>query len=189
MAAPTNEILGIQRSEGIYPYATEPVGLEETKLYMKIDDDITEDDDLITSLITAARSQLEELTGLSFIPKLITVQLKNQCGGIEIPYGPIPWDIDISLITDIEGDEYDIDIYGTGGFFYIPTKTDWVQLIYVAGYGYTEDLPEDLKTAIKAKVFCMYEDRVGVKDDRYDREKYLFNDLCAKHRRVWDAIF
>lgn len=190
MAAPTNEILAIDFTEDLYLYETEPVSLEEAKLYMKIDDDITEDDDLIDSLITSARQQLEKLTGLSFIPKTITVQLKNECGGIEIPYGPVSGTIDPTLVTDRDGNEIgDFNIYGIGGFYYLPDKTCFVQLIYTAGYGYDFELPEDLKTAIKAKVFVMYDDRKGVKDDRYNREDWLYRDLCAKHRRVWDAIF
>ncbi len=185
MAAPINEIIGIAFAENLYGYTDEPVTLEEAKNYMKIDDDLTEDDDLIDSLIVAARQQLEKQTGLSFIPKYITAQLRNECGGIEIPYGPIEGDLDPTLITDRDDNEVTIETEGLGGFLTIRTIICYVQIIYSAGYIF---LPDDLKTAIKAKVFCMYQDRIGVMDDRYDREKYLFNDLTAKHRRVWDAM-
>ncbi len=186
MAALINEIIGDPLfAENLYGYTDEPVTLEEAKNYMKIDDDLTEDDILIESDIVAARLTLEKQCGLSFVPKYMTVQLRNECGGIEIPYGPVEGDLDPTLITDRQGNVLTIETEGLGGFITIITQFCFAQIICSVGYVI---LPEDLKLAIKAKVFCMYQDRIGVMDDRYDREKYLFNDLTAKHRRVWDAM-
>jgi hypothetical protein len=47
--------------------AAEPVSLAEAKLHLRVDTDVTADDDLITSLATAARQWVEEICGRSLI--------------------------------------------------------------------------------------------------------------------------
>jgi hypothetical protein len=191
MAARTNEIIGIAFAENLYGYTDEPVTLQEVKDYAKIDFD--DDDVLLEQLIVASRIQLETLTGLSFVPKDITVQLKNQCSGIEIPYGPIEGDLDPTLITDRDGNVIEIETEGLGGFLSIRTCLDFVQIIYSAGYVGT--LPEDLKTALKGQVFFLYQNRgerlsFGVEGVRSYSVSYVCDfsqQMCARYRRVWDA--
>ena len=40
--------------------------LDEVKVYLKLDDDLTEDDELITGLIDAAKTYIEDSTGKSY---------------------------------------------------------------------------------------------------------------------------
>ena len=40
--------------------------LNEVKVYLKLDDDLTEDDELITGLIDAAKTYIEDSTGKSY---------------------------------------------------------------------------------------------------------------------------
>jgi len=47
--------------------AAEPLALADAKLRLRVDSDITDDDDLITSLIVSARQQCEHLLGRSLI--------------------------------------------------------------------------------------------------------------------------
>ncbi len=165
--APINAINSVAETEQIYPYAgVEPLSLEDAKLYCKIDYD--EDDNLLLTLITAARLLLEKYTGLSFVQKRLIVQLTNLCGGIELPYGPIPGGpaaIDKTLVTDGAGNAIDEGLivltgisYGNIGTFVNVQSPCYplLEFIYSAGY---PQLPETLLTAMKAQVFFMYENR------------------------------
>ena len=51
------------------PPAVEPVSLAEAKLYLRLEDDFTNDDDLVSSLITAGREAVEAFTARSLIVK------------------------------------------------------------------------------------------------------------------------
>lgn len=59
--------------ELVTPPATEPVTLSDAKLHLKVD--TTDDDALITSLITAARARAEWHTGRAFITQSWTLWL------------------------------------------------------------------------------------------------------------------
>lgn len=186
-----NAIIEVTENDTVYGYESEPVTLDELKAYAKID--FNDEDEIITGLITAARQQLEKFTALSFVPKRLTAILQNDCGGIEIPYGPVTLPLDITLITDEDGNEVDLTIRGNQ-FPYIESTIQWVQLIYDAGYS---DLPTVLKTAIKAQAFFLYENRgeklgFGQADSlRQYNADYVCNAariLCAKYRRTWDIL-
>lgn len=153
-----NAVLDIKEEEPLYGYdVIEPVSLSEQKSYMKIDFD--DDDDLIQTFITASREQIEKYTGLSLIQKRITAQLNNGDSGIEIPYGPTPDEIDVTLITDVNGDPFnDSEIVITGNQFKTIQSpiTPFLQIIYSAGYS---TVPAALKVAIMAQCFFLYENR------------------------------
>lgn len=173
---PINGLIG-PPLESIGPYAyDEPLTLEAAKAYMKIDYDT--DDELISTMITAAREQLEKFTGLSFIPKFLTVQLRNECGGIEIPYGPV-YDIDVNFITDKAGEPINSSLINISGleFKFLDTPLlNFVQLQYYAGY---DILPQALLLAWKAQVFFMYENR-GELNDTQRSTGYTSNDYIAQ---------
>lgn len=185
-----NAVLDVQFTDSIYGYGDEPVTLAEAKDYMIVD--YSESDALITTLITTARQKLEKYLGISMIPKRVTAILQNDCGGIEIPYGPIYGTLDPTLITDAADNE--VQIVTRGGIYpFIVTTIDYVQIIYDAGY-YV--LPEVLKTAIKAQTMFLFEnrgERMGMGADgnsRYNPD-YICNaaiELSANYRRVFDAI-
>ncbi len=187
-----NAVLDVQEATSVYGYESEPVTLEEVKSYCKIDFD--EEDSLISAFITAARENLEKYLGISIIQKRIICILQNDCGGIELPYGPIYSDIDPTLITDADGNEVeDIVILGLQ-YKYIETPIQWVQLIYDAGF---DTVPETIKTAIKAYVFFMYENRgekIGfgagdsVRQYNPDFIPIAAQQLTNKYRRVFDAM-
>jgi len=193
--APINAVLQVQEVDNVYPYeVSEPVTLDEAKHYCRIDYDI--DDELILTFITAARILLEQYTGLSFIPKRLIVQLNNGCGGIELPYGPIPGGpdaIDKTLVTDGLGNAIDSGLIVLTGLNFVNVQSPCYPLldfIYSAGY---DILPEPLKTAIKAQVFYMYDNRgelQGTTSEGGGRgysPNYIVKaalTLCEKYRRV-----
>jgi uncharacterized phiE125 gp8 family phage protein len=71
------------------PPATEPVTLDDAKAHLKVD--VTDDDALITSLISAARARAEWHTGRAFVTQSWTLWLDGwPCNGIvEIPLPPL----------------------------------------------------------------------------------------------------
>ena len=154
-----NAVLDIKETQPLYGY-TEPVTLGDVKNYMKVD--FSDDDDLITALITAARQVLEEYTGLSFVPKTLTAILDNSCGNIEIPYGPTTTDIDPTLVVDaVTKIAYDPTQIVIVGYTFKEIQSPQVcnmQISYSAGYA-TGTLPSALQFAIKAQVFFMYDNR------------------------------
>jgi uncharacterized phiE125 gp8 family phage protein len=132
----------------------EPVTLDEAKLWCKID--LDDDDDLITALITAARQMCEKYTGVSFITRTVTAYLNNGCGGCYLPYGPVN---SITSYTDIDGETVDADLIVIVGDKFKQLReplTDYIKIIYTAGY---TTLPENLKKAILQQIAYMYEHR------------------------------
>lgn len=136
--------------------ATEPVTLAEAKAWIKVADSYSDDNTIITALITVARQMLEEYLSISIASKTYTVVLKNLLGDMELPYGPIT---SITSAADLDGDALTIDedyILTGEEFKRLDTITDYIKFVYVAGYS---TVPEALKTAIKMQVGYMYEHR------------------------------
>lgn len=184
-----NAVLDVQEESQIYPYGNaEPLGLEDAKAYMMVDYD--DHDDLITSLIVVARESLESYLGSSLVEKRLTVQLQNECGNIEIPYGPTPDELDVSLITDIDGNVVDssqIVIVGNQFKVIVSPCASFLQLVYTSGY---TTLPASLLTALKAQVFFLYQNR-GEKMSGGNSAAYVCDaakELSKRHRRVFDNM-
>lgn len=64
--------------------AAEPLSLDEVKLHLRVDDDLTDDDPLITLMISACRKEAEKRTARSFITQ------KWQLVMDALPGGPYP---------------------------------------------------------------------------------------------------
>jgi uncharacterized phiE125 gp8 family phage protein len=193
--APINAVLDVQETEQIYPYeGIEPVTVDEVKEYARIDYDV--EDNLIQSFITVARIMLEQYTGLSFVQKRLIVNVNNGCGGIELPYGPIPGGvaaIDLTLVTDGYGNAINPGNIVLSGLEFINVQAPCaplLQFIYSAGYA---SLPEVLKNAIKAQAFYLYENRGELQGTINEGGGRGFSPnficqaakvMCIKYRRV-----
>ena len=129
----------------------EPVTLQEAKDWCRID--VTDDDTLITSLITAARIICENYANLSFIERTVTAKIKNGLGGIQLPYGPVTSEIAFYDEDDTELTDYLLK-NGDG---------NEVTAVYSAGYDEENPLPGNLKTAILNQIAWMYENRGDAK--------------------------
>lgn len=138
----------------------EPVTVAEFKEWAKLDTGSLEDD-LIAEMITTAREQCEDFTGISIIARTVTAQLNNSCGNIYLPYCPF---ISLTSIKDYAGNiidpaNYELSNKFTPGLLFPQLKTPWsdnVTLVYVAGYGVP---PQKIITAIKQQTFFLYENR------------------------------
>lgn len=145
-----NPVLDIDNNAAV----AEPVTLQGAKLWAKIDLDT--DDDIITALITAARKMCEDYCNINFVARVVTATVDNSNGGVYLPCGPIGT---ITGVTDIDGNTIDSDAYRiTGSQFkqIIYPRYAWLQVVYTGGYSV---LPEILKTAIKAQVLYLNENR------------------------------
>jgi len=136
--------------------STEPVTLDEAKGWLKISDDITDDDDLLTELITVARQMCEKYSNISFITRTVKATLKNSLGSISLPYGPhgaiasykdYNGEDVASTIVKVKGDQFKV--------LYEPC-IDYIEITYASGY---TTLPYDLKRAVLCQVASLYENR------------------------------
>ena len=146
---------------------TEPVTPTEAKTHCIIDH--TDDDALITVLITRARAQVENKTRLSLVEKtvVLTVDLK---GCFKLPYGPVRSITTIERRQRLTDDDPDWDTltndeYRTEGedFKTIVNPLCGVYRIsYTVGYTNSAGLfpiEEGLKQAVLEQVAFMYENR------------------------------
>lgn len=130
---------------------TEPVTLQEAKDWCRID--LTDDDTLITRLISGARKMCETYVNLSFITRTVTATIHNGLGNFTLPYGPVVGDI--TSFTDADASvmaDYNLRT---------PYGNDIV-VVYDAGYEDGE-LPEDLRTALLCQIAWMYQNRGDTK--------------------------
>lgn len=181
--------------------AAEPLTATEAKAHLKVD--TSDDDTLITSLISAARIAVENYLTQKLVTQTITEYFDAfpANGIIELTFWPV------ALIThikyyDSDGDlqtwdsaNYQADIYGTFGqgpariwtaySVTYPTTRDMlnaVEVRYVAGYGAASAVPELIKSAIRLLLSDMYDERMNGKSNALNRWQHLLN--VGDYKRV-----
>jgi hypothetical protein len=95
----------------------------------------------------SAREVIENYTGVSMASKTYKAILRNDCGGIEIPFGPITT---LTNIKDVDG----VALVANTGYTVRGNKFKWIEspcscyleVNYEAGYT-KEDIPAGLKRA------------------------------------------
>jgi uncharacterized phiE125 gp8 family phage protein len=154
----------------------EPVTLVEAKDFCKID--IGTDDNLIISLITAARLMCEAYTGVGFVVHNAVATLNNINGDIYLPYGPLQA---INQVTDQNGNILILDIsYSLSGYQFKRLQSPRAKNIlidYITGYTV---LPAILKTALLNQIYYLYDNRSQATDQISPIAKNLLNP----YRRV-----
>lgn len=156
----------------------EPVTLTMAKAFLKVEH--SEDDELIASLITAARQQAEEYTRRAFVTQTLELSLDLEDlfehPYIELPRSPVQ---SIESINSYDGDDQesvmssssyrlsgDRVVLTSGGTWPSNLRDrDCIVVRYVAGYGAASAVPEAIKTAIKAMVAHAYDNRAQVSID------------------------
>lgn len=90
--------------------ASEPVTLAEAKTHCKVDG--SDDDGLLTTLISAARSHVEKHCGIKLVSQTVVLRCSSFCDFIDLPVAPIA---SVSSITylDSSGTEQTLstDVY------------------------------------------------------------------------------
>lgn len=190
----------------ITPPTVEPVTLAEAKLHLRVETGVTDDDDLITALIVAAREAAEHITGRALITQTLERVLDAfPPAELELGRGPVQSVTSISY-TDTAGDAQtvnladvtlDADTNMRVGFV-LPSAAlgSWpstypaanvVRVRFVAGYGDAgSDVPAGLRAWIKLRVHTLYQQRseiaagvsIAAMPDRY-------TDRLLDPYRVW----
>ena len=155
---------------------TEPVTLVEAKLHLRVDH--SADDDLITSLIVAAREYCEHYQNRAYIEQTITARLDSFSKAMVLPMPPL---ISVSSVKyyDSAGDQqtlssdlYDVDVTSEPGLVTLGYNDSYptiqaihhsIEIIYKAGYGSAaSSVPETIKAAMKLLIGHLYENRQTV---------------------------
>lgn len=119
--------------------ATEPVTLAEAKSFLQVD--YTDWDTLITLLISAARTESENITGLAYGAKVIQVTGNTECEKI-YPVQPF-----VSAVTWADEDE-DKDYRYNAGLTTLPADLKLAILMRVStGFSYRENSTTDAVNA------------------------------------------
>ena len=157
------------------------VSLVEAKAHLRVD--TSDDDTLITAMITAATEAAEQATGRAIMPQ--TLELAQD----EFTYAMVLTRVPVASITsikyiDLDGAEqtlsgaaYTIDNADDFGPACVAPvyDTEWpdtrdqinaVKVRYVAGYANAAAVPESIKAWIKLQVGAMYENRESEVVDR-----------------------
>lgn len=158
------------------PPAAEPLSLTEAKLHLR--EPSAADDALVTALIAAARSQVENYVHRALITQ--TRELKLDCfpACIELPFPPVASVTSVKY-TDLNGAEQtvaggdlDTDVNSSPGRVQPAYGSTWpstrpgfnaVRVRYVCGYGAAgSDVPEPLRYAMRLLLAHLYENREAV---------------------------
>lgn len=153
----------------------EPIDVAEAKKWLLVDYD--DQDEIIDSIIKAARMKIERRCGISISMKKYKLALPSFSGEIELPNPPV---ISVDRITYLDGEGVEKEIpqsdYELVPDDYVPTvipASKWptdvttrpnaVRIEFTTGIDIQnsppDDIPEDLKQAMRLVVGEMYENR------------------------------
>lgn len=145
----------------VTPPAIEPITLEEAKLHLRVDG--TEENSLISALITAARQKAEEYTRRAFITQTWELALDSASGKVYLPRPPVQTIDEIML----DGEMVAIENYiFLGENVFCPkiplyaANPGGLVIRYTSGYGYNAtNVPSAIRRAILMLVAHLYEHR------------------------------
>jgi len=155
--------------------ASEPVTTTEAKNHLRVD--VTDDDTLIGSLITAAREYCEIYTGQSFIERTYRADLYDFADDIWLPNGPVTAISSVKYydtsspqaLTTWAASNYTLQrdmVRRNDGVSFpsVGTQYDNVQITYTAGWldqssPQAENIPQAVKQALLLMVSDLYENR------------------------------
>ncbi len=157
----------------ITPPAEEPLTLDEAKAQCRVDHQ--DDDDLITGFIASARISFERRTNRSLITRTLRLDLDrfpHHRGQLRLPMGPVRavtgityHDTNGSVVTldpatytvDITSDVATITPVVTACWPWTYVRPAALSVTYTAGFGGAEDVPADIKSALKLMISDLYD--------------------------------
>ncbi|MHA1523457.1 MAG: head-tail connector protein [Alphaproteobacteria bacterium] len=181
--------------------AVEPLTLSEAKSHLRVD--TTDEDILISSLITAARVHIEAATGRALITQVWSLYLDTWPAGnaVPLPLAPLV-SVDAVRTYDVQGvattlnaQDYFVDtvsqvprVVRVNGQIWSPPGqvANGVEIAFTAGYGIaTSDVPEPLRQAVRLLVAHWFETREPVVlGAQADMVPTTVDALAAPYRRV-----
>ena len=153
----------------ITPPASEPVTLSDAKLHLRVD--TTDDDSLISAMISAAREQAESETNTAIGSQTREIALDAFPEAFKLEGHPVASVTSIKYLDEsgveqtLNPADYSLDDYNAPGYVTIGFGKQWpstlavpnaVKIRYVCGY---TTVPESIKTWIKLHVGTMYKQR------------------------------
>ena len=158
--------------------AVEPVSLAEIKLHLRIEPDVSAEDDLLSSLIKAARLHAERVTGKALVTQTWKLVLDSfPSWEIEFPKPPLQ-SITSIVYLDSNGDSQTLS---AAAYRVVATSepgivepaygevwpstygvTGGIAITFVCGMGLAAAVPDDIKAAIKLMVGHWYRNREEV---------------------------
>lgn len=174
------------------------VSLIEAKAHLRVD--VSDDDALITAMITTATEAAEQITGRAIMLQTWELTLDAFEDMLELTRVPVA-SVTSLIYTDIDGAS---QTYSSGAYvlsnyddfgpaYVVPAyNTEWpatrdqinaVKVRYVAGYANAAAVPESIKSWIKLQVGAMYENR----EAETERQTYQlgFADRLLDRYKVW----
>ncbi len=143
--------------------ASEPITLSEAKTFLRIDG--SDEDTLISEMISAARIAAEEQTGKSLITQSWQVSY-DDCPPpvVQLPHGPVQSVTSVKSIdenaveTTISATSYHLNALQELVFESVPSGHQIV-IEYVTGFGAASDVPANLVQGVLLHVANLYEHR------------------------------
>lgn len=177
----------------------EPILIQDLKIYLKIDEEETVEDDLLSMMITSAREYCEVYTGRSLASKAIEYGIDSFSTQIRLPYGPVA-SVQSIKYKDSSGTEtvmtentdYLVDV--DGGRVVLPNGKTWpcfspypydpIKIAYTVG-AFT---PEGCKQAMLLLIGHWYANRESVVVGSISKEiEFTTKALLDQYRiRWWD---
>jgi len=157
-------------------YLTEPVSVDEAKAYARVEATSVAQDALFALWISSARQIIEQMTGLSLVPKSIVAEISNWQGNMEVPYGPVS-----NTITwlDANGNVPTVILEGNK-FPRVTVPIGYLKATYLAGYT-NDSIPRELKIAILNQIVSWYENRG---DEATLNMPASVVTICQKYSRI-----
>jgi uncharacterized phiE125 gp8 family phage protein len=179
------------------------VSLSEAKAHLRVDS--SDEDTLITAMITSATETAEQITGRAIMPQTWELTLDAFPAALELTRVPAASVTSIKYFDaagvqqSLASNAYALDNADDFGFAYIVPAfgTEWpatrdqinaVAVQYVAGYANAAAVPEPIRSWIKLQIAAMYENREG---ESYSARavsttvKMSFVDALLDRYRVW----
>lgn len=153
----------------ITPPASEPVTLSEAKLHLRVDH--SDEDTLISALISAAREQAESETGCAIGSQTREIALDEFPDAFKLEGHPVISVTSIKYLDEsgveqtLNPTDYSLDNYNAPGYVTVGYGKGWpatqavpnaVKIRYVCGF---TTVPESIKAWIKLHVGTMYAQR------------------------------
>jgi len=171
-------------TQGAVP--AEPVTLAEARLHLRIADDLTADDALITALIQAAREWVENHCRRSLVQRSLVLKMDYFPGCFKLPRGEVRSVTSVQYVDQdgntatVSSADYQVDTASEPGRIVPQLGVVWpvpkfgainsVIVNYVAGYAegagspsdYAANIPAAVKAAMKLIVGHLYEHRESI---------------------------
>lgn len=177
--------------------ASEPLTSADVKLWLKVD--TTADDDIVSALISSARTWVERHCNIGLLPQTITEVYDGWPGGrdFELSVSPLRavsgiYYLDSAgSVQELSSANYSVDEYQRPPRVQLKYSQTWptlydeinsVSAVYTAGYDDADAIPAPVLTAMRLAIADAYENRQDYIKKMPTAAEYL---LQSSGERVW----